>query len=150
MEDIKLRDNLFFLSESNGRIYDEIKDIDTPYIYEKIGNKYSYFFIDEFQDTSKMQWEDLKPLIKNALSGSNQFGEVGETILFGDVKQSIYRFRNGDSALLNQLSSWQGLRDNLKEDIVDEDDFEIHPLDVNYRSLKSVIEFPPDNSCGFL
>jgi ATP-dependent exoDNAse (exonuclease V) beta subunit len=141
MEDIKLRDNLFFLSESNGRIYDEIKDIDTPYIYEKIGNKYSYFFIDEFQDTSKMQWEDLKPLIKNALSGSNQFGEVGETILFGDVKQSIYRFRNGDSALLNQLSSWEGLRENLKEDIVAEDDFEIHPLDVNYRSLKSVIEF---------
>lgn len=141
MEDIKLRDNLFFLNEANGLIYDEIKDVDTPYIYEKIGNKYSYFFIDEFQDTSKMQWEDLKPLIKNALSGINQFGEAGDTILFGDVKQSIYRFRNGDSALLNQLSSWQGLRENLKEDILNENDFDLHQLDVNYRSSKSVIEF---------
>lgn len=141
MDDIKLRDNLFFLGESNEVIYDEIKGIDTPYIYEKIGNKYSYFFIDEFQDTSKMQWEDFKPLIKNALSGTNQFGEPGETILFGDVKQSIYRFRDGDSALLNQLSSWQGLRENLNDDIVAEDDFDIHPLDVNYRSSKSVIGF---------
>jgi ATP-dependent exoDNAse (exonuclease V) beta subunit len=141
MEDIKRRDNLFFLNESNGKIFDEIKDIDTPYIYEKIGNKYSYFFIDEFQDTSKMQWEDFKPLIKNAISAENQFGEVGKTILFGDVKQAIYRFRNGDSSLLNQLSSWNGLRENLKNDIVDEDDFHLKNLDVNYRSSKAVIEF---------
>ncbi len=141
MDDIKLRDNLFFLNEANGRIFDEIKDVDTPYIYEKIGNKYSYFFIDEFQDTSKMQWEDFKPLIKNALSGINQFNESGDTILFGDVKQSIYRFRNGDSSLLNQLSSYEGLRLNFQYDLVEKKDFKLIPLDTNYRSSKAVIEF---------
>ncbi len=141
MEDIKLRDNLFFLSESNGRIYDEIKDVDVPYIYEKIGSKYSYFFIDEFQDTSKMQWEDFKPLIKNAIAGINQFNEAGSTILFGDVKQSIYRFRNGDSSLLNQLSSKEGVRENLSADIIGDDDFQLESLDVNYRSSKAVVDF---------
>ncbi|MCQ2272660.1 MAG: UvrD-helicase domain-containing protein [Bacteroidales bacterium] len=141
MDEIKLRDNLFFLNETNGRIFDEIKDSDTPYLFEKIGNKYSYFFIDEFQDTSKMQWEDLKPLILNALSGQNQFGDNGETILFGDVKQAIYRFRNGDSTLLNQLSSAEGVRDNLNSNAIAEDDFNLKPLDVNYRSSQTVVDF---------
>ena len=141
MEDIKLRDNLFFLNETNGRIFDEIKDIDTPYIYEKIGNKFSYFFIDEFQDTSRMQWEDFKPLIKNAISGLNVFGEEGKTILFGDVKQSIYRFRNGDSTLLNGLSTLQGVNKNLGESLLTEDDFELTLLDTNHRSSQTVIDF---------
>lgn len=141
MEDIKLRDNLFFLNETNGRIFDEIKDIDTPYIYEKIGNKFSYFFIDEFQDTSRMQWEDFKPLIKNALSGLNVFGEEGKTILFGDVKQSIYRFRNGDSTLLNGLSTLEGVNQNLGEGLLTPDDFELTLLDTNHRSSQAVINF---------
>ena len=141
MEDIKLRDNLFFLNETNGRIFDEIKDIDTPYIYEKIGNKFSYFFIDEFQDTSRMQWEDFKPLIKNALSGLNAFGEEGKTILFGDVKQSIYRFRNGDSTLLNSLSTLEGVNLNLGDGLLTPDDFELTLLDTNHRSSQAVIDF---------
>lgn len=141
MEDIKLRDNLFFLNETNGRIFDEIKDIDTPYIYEKIGNKYSYFFIDEFQDTSRMQWENFKPLIKNALSGLNVFNEEGKTILFGDVKQSIYRFRNGDSTLFNSLSSFEGVSRNLGENLLTPDDFELKLLDTNHRSSQAVIDF---------
>lgn len=141
MEDIKLRDNLFFLNETNGRIFDEIKDIDTPYIYEKIGNKFSYFFIDEFQDTSRMQWEDFKPLIKNSLSGLNVFGEEGKTILFGDVKQSIYRFRNGDSTLLNGLSTLEGVNHNLGGNLLTSDDFELTLLDTNHRSSQAVIDF---------
>ena len=141
MEDIKLRDNLFFLSDTNGRIFDEIKDIDTPYIYEKIGNKYSYFFIDEFQDTSRMQWEDFKPLIKNAIAGLNIFGEEGKTILFGDVKQSIYRFRNGDSTLLNGLSTLEGVNQDLGEALLTPEDFELTLLDTNHRSSKAVINF---------
>ena len=141
MEDIKLRDNLFFLNETNGRIFDEIKDIDTPYIYEKIGNKFSYFFIDEFQDTSRMQWEDFKPLIKNSLSGLNVLGEEGKTILFGDVKQSIYRFRNGDSTLLNSLSTFEGVNHNLGGNLLTPNDFELTLLDTNHRSSQAVIDF---------
>ncbi|MBO4655540.1 MAG: UvrD-helicase domain-containing protein [Bacteroidales bacterium] len=141
MDDIKLRDNLFFLNETNGRIFDEIRNIDTPYIYEKIGNKYSYFFIDEFQDTSKLQWEDFKPLIQNAISGINQFGEPGKTILFGDVKQSIYRFRNGDSTLLNGLSTLNGVNQDLGGTLLTSEDFELTLLDTNHRSSKAVVEF---------
>ena len=99
MDDIKMRDNLFYLSETNAKIYEEIKDEEAPYIYEKIGNKYRHFFIDEFQDTSQMQWINLLPLIRNALA------EGGETIIFGDLKQAIYRFRGGDAELLASLSS---------------------------------------------
>lgn len=141
MDEIKLRDNLFFLNETNGRIFDEIKDVDTPYIYEKLGNKYSYFFIDEFQDTSRMQWEDFKPLIKNAISGLNVFGEAGKTILFGDVKQSIYRFRNGDSTLLNSLSTLEGVNKDMGEALLVHDDFELTLLDTNHRSSQAVINF---------
>lgn len=141
MDDIKLRDNLFFLNETNSRIYDEIKEDETPYLFEKIGNKYAYFFVDEFQDTSHLQWENLKPLIINALSGFGGNGEGGDTILFGDVKQSIYRFRNGDSKLLNALSTVEGLNRNLGHDIIDSENFLPRSLSTNYRSSKSVIEF---------
>lgn len=141
MDDIKMRDNLFFLSETNSRIFDEIKDDDAPYVFEKIGNKYSYFFVDEFQDTSKMQWEDMKPLILNALSGINQFGDPGEAILFGDVKQSIYRFRNGDSKLLNSLSNYEELSANFPSVSMKKDDFVLQPLSKNYRSSKAVVSF---------
>lgn len=141
MDDIKLRDNLFFLNETNSRIYDEIKEDETPYLFEKIGNKYAYFFVDEFQDTSYLQWENLKPLITNALAGANGNGEGGQAILFGDVKQSIYRFRNGDSKLLNNLSTLEGVNQNLGHDIVDSQGFDIKRLSTNYRSSKSVINF---------
>ncbi|MCQ2285957.1 MAG: UvrD-helicase domain-containing protein [Bacteroidales bacterium] len=147
MGEIKSRDNIFFLSETNAILYSEVKDEDTPYIYEKLGNKYAYFFVDEFQDTSKFQWENLVPLIKNALSQqaphSSKHDEVGEGIIFGDVKQAIYRFRNGDASLLNNLSTKEGVdemlydgRGKLKENV-----FVVEPLNKNFRSSESVIRF---------
>ena len=119
MDDIKMRDNLFYLPETNAKIYEEIKDEDAPYIYEKIGNKYRHFFIDEFQDTSEMQWINLLPLIRNALS------EGGETIIFGDLKQAIYRFRGGDADLLASLSNDEA----FKRQNIPTDKFEVIPLD---------------------
>ncbi|MEG1555726.1 MAG: UvrD-helicase domain-containing protein [Bacteroidales bacterium] len=141
MDDIKMRDNLFYLSETNGKIYEEIKDEETPYIYEKMGNKYSYFFIDEFQDTSKMQWENILPLIKNALSGANQYEENGQTILFGDVKQAIYRFRNGDSNLFKELSTLTGFQTQINAFGIEDQDFLKKSLQTNYRTSKNVVEF---------
>lgn len=140
MDEIKLHDNLFYLSETNSKIYDTIRDEEVPYIYEKLGNRYSYFLIDEFQDTSKMQWKDLLPLIKNALSGANFYGEIGKTILFGDVKQAIYRFRNGDSSLLNQLSSEEGYMAEMGK-TADPGEFSTVTLATNYRSSKAIVTF---------
>lgn len=140
MDEIKIHDNLFYLSETNGRIYEEIKDDEAPFIYEKIGNRFSHFFIDEFQDTSKLQWENIKPLIFNSLSSEDFNHESGSAILFGDVKQSIYRFRNGDSRLLNELSTVEGYISNFDRK-VDADSFKIEALDTNYRSSRQVIDF---------
>lgn len=134
MDDIKLRDNLFFLAESNAKIHEEIADEDTPYIYEKIGNKYKYFFIDEFQDTSKMQWNNLLPLVKNALA------EGGETIIFGDLKQAIYRFRGGDKDLFDKLSD----EEKFKGQGIPTS-FERVSLKNNHRSSISIINF--NNGC---
>lgn len=136
---IQERDNLFYLSETNNIISKQIEDDDTPYIYEKIGNKYAYFFIDEFQDTSKLQWENFIPILQNALAGETITGTVGEVKLFGDIKQAIYRFRNGDATLLHQLSTIDGYNKQIKEDP------SFHnvntSLDTNYRSSRSIIQF---------
>ncbi len=138
MDEIRERDNKFYLSDTNFKINKEIADDDTPFIYEKIGNRYRHFFIDEFQDTSHMQWDNLMPLLRNALSYSD-----GEVILFGDVKQAIYRFRNGDSKLLNDLSLTPATPEYLK--LMPGD---AHcrrrtnvPLDVNHRTGGNIVKF---------
>ena len=147
MDEIKLRDNLFYLSETNTKLFSEIKDEEAPYIYEKLGNKYAFFFIDEFQDTSKFQWENLMPLVRTALSQpapyTHRKDETGAAILFGDVKQSIYRFRNGDASLLNTLSTHAGADQMLYsgQSSIPDSDYKVEPLDHNYRSSENVIKF---------
>jgi len=141
MDEVKAQDNLFYLSETNAKINEKLGDDDVPFIYEKIGNQYSYFFIDEFQDTSKLQWQNMIPLIKNALSGSNKFNEQGKVFLFGDVKQAIYRFRNGDADILKQLSNIKSYRTTLLPHSQPDKDYHVELLDTNFRSSKKVVEF---------
>lgn len=73
---------------------------DPTFIWEKIGNRYNYFLFDEFQDTSRIQWKNYSPLLINALGNAKQ--EINEHLIVGDVKQSIYRWRNGDWRILLQ------------------------------------------------
>ena len=102
-----------------------INDSDTPYIYEKVGERYAHYLIDEFQDTSGFQWENFKPLVKN---GTDQ-GYF--SMVVGDIKQSIYRWRGGN---------WRLLKDHVKEDIGVEASQD-HQLDANWRSGKNIVEF---------
>ncbi len=102
-----------------------IDDNETPFIYEKIGNRYKYFLIDEFQDVSRLQWSNLKPLIKNSMS------EGSGGLVVGDSKQSIYRWRGGDPSLLNTKIEIDLINENIKS---------IY-LDKNWRSSKKIIEF---------
>jgi ATP-dependent exoDNAse (exonuclease V) beta subunit len=143
MDEIKMRDNLFYLSETNAKIFDNIKDEETPYIFEKLGNRYGYFFIDEFQDTSKMQWENLLPLLKNALSQHYYPfpDETGKVILFGDMKQAIYRFRNGDASLFKELSTADGYKKIINPNDKNCEQYDLQTLDTNYRSYKYVVDF---------
>ncbi|MEM7382703.1 MAG: UvrD-helicase domain-containing protein, partial [Bacteroidota bacterium] len=83
------------ISAFNQLISREIKDQPAPYIYERLGEKYRHYFIDEFQDTSQMQWTNLVPLIANALESVDEQGKAGSLTLVGDAKQAIYRWRGG-------------------------------------------------------
>lgn len=84
------------INEFNDLISSEIKKQPIPYIYERLGERYRHYYIDEFQDTSILQWENLAPLIGHALESANDFGQQGSLLLVGDVKQSIYRWRGGE------------------------------------------------------
>lgn len=135
MEDIKLQNNVFILGESNTLIYKTIQQRGFETLFDRV--KFENFFIDEFQDTSKMQWDDLKPIIiNNALSQSDR-----QVSLFGDVKQAIYRFRNGDADLFYKLLDYNRLQQDSDLRVIDNAHYEQVPLDTNYRSMKSVVEF---------
>lgn len=136
MNTLQDENELLPISYFNTLISNEIKNQPAPYIYERIGEKYRHYFIDEFQDTSLMQWENLIPLISNALAGEDLQGKSGSLLLVGDIKQSIYRWRGGKAEqfmkLINEL----------------ENPFSISPdvqnLSSNYRSRKEIIQFNND------
>ncbi|MFB6340308.1 UvrD-helicase domain-containing protein [Saccharicrinis sp. FJH62] len=117
--------NLLLLSDSNEMIDAIIGDNDTPFIYEKAGNTFGYFMIDEFQDTSNMQWKNFRPLINNSLA----FGHPN--LLVGDVKQSIYRWRNSD---------WQLLANTIYSEFTQEQINDEY-LDKNWRSSENIVRF---------
>lgn len=105
-------------------------DADNPsFIWEKTGNKYKHFLFDEFQDTSTFQWMNFLPLIKNAIAESTR--EQSEHLVVGDVKQSIYRWRNGDWRILHSNVSNDLLIDNVSQE----------NLEFNRRSSENIIRF---------
>ncbi|UFH36090.1 UvrD-helicase domain-containing protein [Flavobacterium acetivorans] len=130
---IQEEQNVLSISEFNAIIHREIQNQPAPFIYERLGERYRHFFIDEFQDTSEMQWQNLIPLIDNALSGQDDFGEKGTLMIVGDPKQSIYRWRGGKAEQFIELS-----KDNNP---FNNPDKKLEHLDKNYRSYSQVIDF---------
>ena len=126
------------ISEFNKRISDILGDCSVPFIYERIGERYRHYFIDEFQDTSVLQWQNFLPLIENSLS----FGNMN--MIVGDAKQSIYRFRSGEvEQIINLPKIYKrpegefGLR--CEEQFVSS--AQKMTLGTNFRSSKNVIKF---------
>lgn len=124
--------NILSISEFNEIINNEIQNQPAPFIYEKMGDKYRHFFIDEFQDTSVLQWKNLVPLIDNALS-SEENGEKGSLLLVGDPKQAIYRWRGGKAEQFIELSKDVNPFSNKDKITIN--------LETNYRSYSEVIDF---------
>ena len=127
-------ENIFLLSDSGELISKLIEDDDTPFIYEKIGAQYDHYIIDEFQDTSRIQWRNFQPLIAETLARGN------DNLVVGDVKQSIYRWRNSDWHIIHSELGKSFTHDAVKSDY----------LDTNYRSRSNIIRFNnslfnPDN-----
>ncbi|WP_421978735.1 UvrD-helicase domain-containing protein [Roseivirga seohaensis] len=119
--------NVMLISDTNIILKDILEQADAPFIFEKLGSFYKHIMIDEFQDTSNFQWNNLKPLIINALSEDN------EVLIVGDVKQSIYRFRGGNMRLLlSQVKEELGAFYPKEADQV---------LNDNWRSLSSIVNF---------
>ena len=115
--------NVLSLDDSNTILKDIIDGSDAPFVYEKLGVRFEDFLLDEFQDTSIVQWENFLPLLRNSDAGGF------ENLVVGDVKQSIYRFRGSD---------WQLLAKRLPAEFPR---FQPDPLDGNYRTLREIVEF---------
>jgi ATP-dependent exoDNAse (exonuclease V) beta subunit len=117
--------NTMLLSDSNSLLNKIIDDNDTPFVYEKTGAYIEHFMIDEFQDTSSMQWANFRPLVKNSLAQKN------ENLIVGDVKQSIYRWRNSDWTLLDSQLEKDFRHEKIRQEV----------LDTNWRSKKNIVDF---------
>ncbi len=127
VEKICAEENIMPISETNRMISRLVSGNDTPFIFEKAGNYYSRFMIDEFQDTSGSQWDNFVPLLKNAIAEE----ENTPVMLIGDIKQAIYRWRGGD---------WRILSHRVREEM-GEGRVETEPLGTNWRSMRRVVEF---------
>ena len=120
------KENARFMLSNTQMVLSQMIQEDTniaPFIYEKLGVRFEHFLLDEFQDTSKVQWENFKPLISNSDASGN------ENLLVGDVKQSIYRWRGSDWKL-------------MAKDVAEEFPGAVNEsLEGNWRSLRNIVEF---------
>lgn len=115
--------NRFLLSDTQVFLHNLMDGSDSPFIFEKMGTQLEHIMIDEFQDTSTVQWENFRVLLNETMSR-------GTNLIVGDVKQSIYRWRNSDWRLLNGIES-----------LFHKDQIDVKDLDINYRSSRRVIDF---------
>ena len=138
LQEVKNERNLLLISDFNKKIGEVIVKEPAPFIYERLGERFRNYLLDEFQDTSVMQWQNLLPLLENSLATGNF------TLIVGDSKQAIYRFRSGEVEQFVQLpnvykhqnnpiviSHEQTLKRNYQEEV----------LTTNYRSGKDIVAF---------
>ncbi len=126
--DMLAEQNVIDMAETNSILHRVIGDDDAPFIYERLGSRLDHFLIDEFQDTSSMQWDNLRPLVTESMSRGNG------NLIIGDAKQSIYRFRNADPSLISQKVPlhFPGQVNERGESKAE---------NTNHRSLRTVVEF---------
>ena len=135
---LKVERNVLPVSDFNKLISSIVSEQEAPYIYERIGNHFNNFLIDEFQDTSRLQWQNLVPLIENSLATGNS------NLVVGDGKQAIYRWRGGE---VEQFVKFPYIRGMENSKILSERIENIRlsvkefKLGTNYRSKKNIVEF---------
>lgn len=117
--------NIMLIADTTELLNKVIGGSDTPFVYEKTGTHVDHYMIDEFQDTSGMQWNNFRPLIEESLSHARA------NLIVGDVKQSIYRFRNSDWKLLDKQVKADFSAEQLREDTLKD----------NWRSCRHIVEF---------
>lgn len=125
VDDYKKLNNVIPISEFNIKVHEIVENSPVPFIYTIIGERYNHYLMDEFQDTSKLQWENLFPLIENSL------GSGFSSMAVGDGKQSIYRWRGGDVEIMET-----DIRTKIRPE-----QLTVYPLDKNFRSRKNIVTF---------
>ena len=130
LQSVKEEDNQQLLSDFYQILSENFSEEATPFIYERIGQRFQHIMIDEFQDTSKLQWLNLIPLVENALAEGNS------TLIVGDAKQSIYRFRGSEPQQFVELPTVA-----RESQLLFTSEYESHVLEFNYRSAPSIIKF---------
>lgn len=133
LDEYQKEHHILLIDEVNGIIQELNSTVEAPVMYEKVGTRISNYLIDEFQDTSSKQWDNFKPLLTEALSGEE---ESGDNYIVGDVKQSIYRWREADSSLLSEVVPRE-----MREELGDEKRVVEETLGTNWRSRPEVIRF---------
>lgn len=138
LREFKKQNNIIHISEFNSRISKIVLGEPVPFIYERTGEKYRHILIDEFQDTSALQWQNFVPLIENSLA-SGWFN-----LVVGDGKQAIYRWRGGDVEQFTALPSLMGSNSNTlireREEAL-ERNFKEQKLEKNFRSGREIVDF---------
>lgn len=138
LNEIKSENALLHISDFNRKISDIVAVEPTPFIYERIGERYHHYMIDEFQDTSGLQWQNLLPLLDNALASGHT------NLVVGDGKQAIYRWRNGD---VEQFASLPQIPQGIHSPARDQwqatlqRNYQPMNLDTNYRSCAQIVDF---------
>lgn len=138
IQEFKTDNNILNLSDFNKQIAKIILTESIPFIYERLGEKYHHYLIDEFQDTSTIQWQNLVPLIENALGNNNY------NMIVGDAKQAIYRFRGGEVEQIINLPYIYNHKNNkllLEREAALVRNHEQKSLNDNYRSKAEIVDF---------
>jgi len=134
----KDEENILFISEFNERIANVVNNEPTPFIYERLGDRYQHFLLDEFQDTSILQWQNILPLLDNSLASGRM------NLIVGDGKQSIYRWRNANVEQFSRLPEVAGANASLilsERQATLQRTYEGRQLNKNYRSRSEVVTF---------
>lgn len=138
MDEIRNKESIIRVSEFNKLVAELVQNEDAPFIYERLGSRFNHFFLDEFQDTSRLQWLNIVPLIHNSLAG-NYFN-----FIVGDPKQSIYRFKNG---VAEQFIALPAIYNPEGEPSIEQRSRffqqmgKVEGLEDNWRSAREIVEF---------
>jgi len=138
MDEMRENENVLHISEFNKRISDIVINEPIPFIYERLGERFKHFLLDEFQDTSILQWQNLLPLLDNSLAENNF------NMIVGDGKQAIYRFRGGE---VEQFAFLPKIYKKADNEIINEREntlirnFDPQFLQSNYRSKAEIVDF---------
>lgn len=140
LTEFKKEEKILNISDFNTLISSIVEQEPMPFIYERLGDKYQHLMIDEFQDTSVLQFSNLLPLVENSLA------QGFENLIVGDAKQAIYRFRGGEVGQFSEMPNYQ-LPEIQQNELYAERmrmlgmQYNSDPLTTNYRSLKEVVDF---------